>query len=85
MKNYMQQPTPIEMETARRHKALMEDKPSNTRFASDRLANDWDPTSFRTKINTDPELANTVFTRVNEQNRGPVPFVPPAPPAPAES
>lgn len=74
MKTHMLQPTPFEMEKARRQKRSMNDKPAVDRFASDRLANDWDPTSFRTKINTDPELANLVYTRALEQNRGSMPF-----------
>ena len=79
MKARVSQPTPIEMERARRQQNTMKDKPTNVRFASDRMVSDWDPIAFPTKINSDPELADTVFTRLQQQNMGPMPFLPPAP------
>jgi len=79
MKARVSQPTPIEMERARRQQNTMKDKPTNVRFASDRMVSDWDPIAFPTKINSDPELADTVFTRLKQQNMGPMPFVPQTP------
>ena len=79
MRARVTQPTPIEMERARRQQNTMKDKPTNIRFASDRMVNDWDPIAFPTKINSDPALADTVFTRLKQQNMGPMPFVQLAP------
>lgn len=40
----------------------------------------WEPGGFKTRMITDPAFANEVIDKVNRQNMGPMPFLPPAPP-----